>query len=134
MVADGMTYGVCVSSLSRNLYPEMSTGAEPGLKSSTQSPGTPPFDSTSFSLIAQSLPVPFVSPEVVVTNAPEPSGQRPYVVEACVTQVYVSRRVLLGSKRRAESAPPSPKPSCNSLTTKNPPAARIVPAGMTYGA
>jgi hypothetical protein len=43
----GITDAVWVSSLSSTDQPEMSTGSAPVLMSSTQSPGVPPFDSTS---------------------------------------------------------------------------------------
>jgi len=64
-----------------NRQPLTSTELAPVLVSSTQSSGTPPFDSTSLSLIdekvvGQSLAVPFVE-LFVVTNAPVPFGQRP---------------------------------------------------------
>ena len=74
------------SSLKKN--PPTSTGSTPLLTSSTQSPGSPPLDSTSLIRTAaeQSLAAPRVE-DVVVVKSPVPSGQRPYVVAACVTHV-----------------------------------------------
>jgi hypothetical protein len=70
----------------------MSTAFAPVLMISTQSPGVPPFDSTSLmcTLVTgtppQALGAALVALAVVV-NAPVPFGHRPYVVAACAVQL-----------------------------------------------
>ena len=75
---------VRVSSLSLTTNPERFTMVVPRLYNSIQSPGTPPFDSTSFTTTStrQSFAAPLVD-AAVVTNAPVGVGHRPYVVAAC---------------------------------------------------
>src|SRR5262245_30644256 len=80
-VPDGSLLATWVSSLSRMLQPEMSAGLVPVLMSSTQSPGVPPFDSTSLmrtvmDAAPQRFAPPFVDSELVV-NVPVPLGQLP---------------------------------------------------------
>ncbi len=80
-VPAGMVAGVWVSSLSSTVQPEMSAALAPVLISSIQSPGVPPFDSTSliFTVVAavwQRFAEALVD-EAVVAKAPVPLGQRP---------------------------------------------------------
>src|SRR5262245_48408323 len=100
----------------------MSAGDAPGLNNSTQSPGDPPLDSTSLIFTtgtppAQSLAAPLVELPVVV-NAPEPFGQRPYVVAACGVHEKESTITPLGVNSRAASGEPRPKPCAPSSMMK----------------
>src|SRR5262245_54276989 len=89
----------------------MSAGVDPVLMSSTQSPGTPALDSTSFMRTPViGPPQSFVAPLVtllVVMNSPVPLGQRPYVVVAWLVQLKESTGMFDASDKRALSALPS---------------------------
>src|SRR5215813_2046458 len=121
-VPAGSLLATWVSSLSRMLQPEMSAGLVPVLMSSTQSPGVPPFDSTSLmrTVAADAPPQRFAAPLVdseLAVNAPVPFGQRPYVTAACSVHEYESITVPEGLKSRTLSAAPRPKPNAASSST-----------------